>query len=463
MKSLVLIFYGLFISIILNAQYEVGDEGANVSIQINDIDNKNEIVSYNSSRRLIPASLTKIITTSAALQMLGPDYTYKTKFICKGNIIKGRLNGNLIIEAGGDPTLGSKYFDSTNPDSLFYQIVNWLHENGIREISGKVIIRSSAINYSSPRLWEDIGNYYGAYPHEFNWRDNTVIVTLSSSETGSLCNIISLEPSIEPYKLDCRVVAANHNKDSAYVYGLPEMDEWWIEGSIPSNRSSFKIKAAMPDPQKTFIKELTQYLEINHIKIGQETIAIHSSEDNMDTYIFESPKLSEIIKVVNHKSNNLFADMILLTLAKEFNNQYSWDLGVQVVTGFWNDRIDFKNNFRIKDGSGLTPKNLITTKGMVELLSWMRDNSEYFDVFKASLAIGGETGTLKSVFKHNGLKNRVFGKSGSMEGVLGYCGYFIDKQGNYNAFCYIANNYIIETKLVRKQMDSTLTQLILDH
>ncbi len=463
MKFLVLIFYSLFFSIILNAQYEVGDNGASVSIQINDIDSKNEIVSYNSSRRLIPASLTKIITTSAALQLLGPDYTYKTKFTCKGNIIKGRLNGNLIIDAGGDPTLGSKYFDTTNPDSLFHHILLWLHENRIREISGKVIIRSSAINYSSPRLWEDIGNYYGAYPHEFNWRDNTVNVTLSSSETGSVCNIISLEPSIEPYKLECRVVSANHNKDSAYVYGLPEMDEWWIEGSIPSNRSAFKIKAAMPDPQMTFIKELTQYLEINDIKIGKETITIHSSEDNRATYIFESPKLSEIIKVVNHKSNNLFADMILLTLAKEFCNQYSWDLGVQVVKDFWNDRIDFKNNFRIKDGSGLTPKNLITTRGMVELLSWMKDNSEYFDVFKASLAIGGESGTLKSVFKHNDLKNRVFGKSGSMEGVLGYCGYFIGKQGNYNAFCYIANNYIIETKLVRKQMDSTLTQLILDH
>ena len=75
---------------------------------------------------------------------------------------------------------------------------------------------------------------------------------------------------------------------------------------------------------------------------------------------------------------------------------YSWDMGVSVVKDFWNERIDFENNFRIKDGSGLTPKNLIATQGMVDLLTWMKNNSEYFDVFKASLAIGGESGTLKS-------------------------------------------------------------------
>jgi len=178
---------------------------------------------------------------------------------------------------------------------------------------------------------------------------------------------------------------------------------------------------------------------------------------------YHSPKLSDIIKVVNHKSNNLFADMILLTISKEFKQVYSWDMGVSVVKDFWNERIDFENNFRIKDGSGLTPKNLIATQGMVDLLTWMKNNSEYFDVFKASLAIGGESGTLKSVFKNPSLKNKVFGKSGSMEGVLGYCGYYIDKKAHYNAFCIITNNYLIETKEVRTHIDNTLTKLILSN
>ncbi len=463
MKIYIVILLSLYNSLLIYSQYNIEDNGASVSLKIKAINTNTDVINYHSHQRLIPASLTKIITTSTALQLLGPDYCYKTRFICKGDLFNGQLNGDLIVEPGGDPTLGSKYFKDTNPEVLFSKIQQWLQGNGILKIKGKILIKSLALPYSSPRLWEDIGNYYGAYPQEFNWRDNTVNVILSSKETGRLCDVVSIQPDISPYKMDCKVIAANHNKDSAYVYGLPEIEDWWIEGSIPSNRTGFKIKAAMPDPKSTFINELTNYLETNDISINHETISDNSLKNDLCVYTYISPKFSEIIKIVNHKSNNLFADMILLTLAKEFKNIYSWDLGVQVVKDFWDDKIDFKNNFRIKDGSGLTPKNLITTKGMVDLLSWMKNHSLYFDVFKSSLAIGGKTGTLKSVFKNNDLKNRVFGKSGSMEGVLGYCGYFIGNHGKYSAFCYIANNYLIETKLVREQMDKTLTQLILDH
>ncbi len=462
MKTCLFLFCCIFYSFIINGQYQIGDRGTGVSMCIKMIGSKKELVSYHSNLRLIPASLTKIITTSTALELLGPDYTFKTKFVCSGKVQNGCLEGNLIIQAGGDPTLGSRYFNSTNSDSLFKHIFHWLQENDIKEISGTVYVQASEISYSSARLWEDIGNYYGAYPHEFNWRDNTVKVTLASEETGSLCKIVSLRPSIEPYSIKCKVLAADHNKDSAYVYGLPEIKQWWIEGSIPSNRSGFIIKAAMPDPARTFEKELSSYLQVKGIHILKKEIKPYFSNDSHLSCIFYSPRLSEIIKVINHKSNNLFADMLLLTLAKQFGNQYSWDIGVKVVCDFWNDRIDFTNNFRIKDGSGLTPKNLITTKGMVDLLLWMKDNSDYFDVFKASLAIGGQNGTLKSVFNHENLRNRIFGKSGSMEGVLGYCGYYIGINGKYHAFCCVANNFTVETKLVRNQMDSTLTQLILN-
>ncbi|MCW3787073.1 D-alanyl-D-alanine carboxypeptidase/D-alanyl-D-alanine endopeptidase [Plebeiibacterium sediminum] len=444
-------------------QLNIPDKGAIISMSISDINTGNDIVSLNSQTRLIPASLTKIITTATALELLGPEYTFKTQIIGKGEIVDGQLKGDIVVIAGGDPTLGSRYFDQTEPELLFKEIIEWLRIEGIHSIRGRILVKSADIGYSSPRLWEDIGNYYGVYPQAFNWRDNTVTVTLASEDVGSVCNIVSVKPEIFPYQYDCKVESASHSKDSAYVYGLPEIKKWWIEGSIPSNRSSFKIKAAMPDTKLVFVNELTQYLTENNIVIQQVNFGEDEIAKSRIVFDCKSPKLSEIIKVVNHKSHNLFADVLLLSLAKEYKDQYSWDIGVQIIRDFWKDKIDFESNFRLRDGSGLTPKNLVTTDGMVHLLMWMKNNSSYYDVFKSSLAIGGQTGTLKSVFKNPELRNKVFGKSGSMEGVLGYCGYFINKSGHYEAFCVIANNYLIKTKEVRKQMDETLTNYFLEY
>ncbi len=462
MKYFVILLY-VIISISGYGQLNISDKGALVSMTISDVESEKEIISQNSQLRLIPASLTKIITTATALELLGPDYTFNTQIVCTGTVTDGQLNGDIVINGGGDPTLGSKYFDQTNPELLFDRIIDCLKKEGIHTIKGRVLVESTDIGYSSPRLWEDIGNYYGVYPRGFNWRDNTVKVTLASKEVGSVCKVVSVKPEIYPYQLDCKVLSAAHNKDSAYVYGLPEIENWWIEGSIPTNRSSFIIKAAMPDTKQVFANELYHYLIKNNIEIYREIYKDDDIKQSRVVYINKSPKLAEIIKVVNHKSHNLFADVLFLSLAKEFKDEYSWDIGVQIIKDFWSDKIDFDKHFRLRDGSGLTPKNLVTTEGMVELLIWMKNNSNFYDVFKSSLAIGGQSGTLKSVFKNPKLRGRVFGKSGSMEGVLGYCGYFINNSGNYQAFCVIANNYLIKTKEVRKHMDETLTNYILGY
>ncbi len=464
MKFNILILLFVFGSITtVFSQLKISDEGSIVSMKIMEVNSKYDIVNQNSQIRLIPASLTKLITTATALELLGPDYRYKTNFVCGGDIINGQLLGDIHVQAGGDPTLGSKYFEETAPELVFKNILSWLKEKGIHSIKGGIFVDSSKIGYSSPRLWEDIGNYYGVYPQSFNWKDNTVKVTLASKKVGTVCRVVSIDTDISPYILDCKVKAASHHKDSAYVYGLPEINKWWIEGSIPSNRAAFNVKAAMPDPKMIFSRELSNFLEKNHVSVKQEVVLDDEVKDTKIVYTHYSPKMSEIIKVVNHKSHNLFADMLLLTLAKEYYQCYSWDRGTQVIKDFWKDKIDFENNFRLRDGSGLTPKNLISTEGMVELLTWMNENSSYFNVYKNSLAVGGKSGTLKSVFKNTQLKNKVFGKSGSMEGVLGYCGYYLNTKGNYCAFSAIANNFMIKTKQVRMEMDEALTNYILSY
>lgn len=462
MKKVVLYWILSFLQTVLFAQFTLPDKGAIISAKVQ-VDSGEILFSQHEQLRLIPASLTKIVTTATVLELLGSDYLFKTYFYyAQESIVDGVLKGNIYVVSGGDPTLGSKYFEQTHPDLLFYQLVKALKNKGIVRVEGDVVVESDQISLSAPRLWEDMGNYYGASPKGFNWKDNTVVVTLQSGLVGSLCKVVEMRPKFSPYKLDCRVKAASHNKDSAYVYGTADMRHWWIEGSIPANRSSFTIKAAMPNPILGFKDDLVKFMRKNGIDI-QKGFNVDQDKKRVLLFEYKSPFLSEIIKVVNHRSNNLFADQLLLTLAKEKKGKATWDNGNAVVREFWKNKIDFEFNFRLRDGSGLTPKNLISAKGMVQLLCWMKNESSNYPCFANSLAVGGESGTLHSVFKHPTLNGRVKGKSGSMEGVLGYCGYLTTLLGKQAAFCVIANNFMVTTQKIRQVMDAELTQLILEN
>ena len=96
---------------------------------------------------------------------------------------------------------------------------------------------------------------------------------------------------------------------------------------------------------------------------------------------------------------------------------------------------------------------------MVELLQWMDVHSLNREIFQESLAKGGQSGTLKSVFRSPELEGKVIGKSGSMEGVLGYCGYFTADDGDNLAFCFVVNNYLDPAREIRQKMDGILTEV----
>ena len=99
-----------------------GLENASISFQVIDLSNSSEISSYNSNTVLPTASTAKLFSTATALDILGPDYQAKTRVYSDGEIDSlGTLNGNLWIRGGGDPSLGSKYFNNPSERLNFFQ------------------------------------------------------------------------------------------------------------------------------------------------------------------------------------------------------------------------------------------------------------------------------------------------------------------------------------------------------
>lgn len=274
---------------------------------------------------------------------------------------------------------------------------------------------------------EDMANYYGAPPAAVTWRDNTFELFLKSpDQIGSVCEVVRTDPVFSDIRFQSSVKAAASRKDSAYIFGYPGSTEWEVRGSIPASQSSFRIKGALPFPGIRLGEEVAALLSPG----GKIDVKISSRPFNYDRLIklteIESPPVREIIQVVNQKSHNLLADHLFLAAGRTENTAYYWDVSRHHFEKFWEERLSL-TPVRILDGSGLSPKNLVSADFMVGVLKFMYQSSN-FDLFRSSLAVGGQSGTLVHMWKAPALQGKVMAKSGYMEGTLGYCGYIYTKR-----------------------------------
>jgi len=462
-KKLGLIFFlGVYFSSnSLFAQNINAGTGSIVSVKVESIISGKIIESVNEDLLMTPASTLKAASTVMALEILGSNYSFVTELYSRGTVNNGVLKGDLIIKGAGDPTLGSKYFSSTSAQKVISFIHSELNKAGIRQITGDIYIDESlfaANKYPDGRLWEDMANYYGAAPSALTWCDNTFTLVLSSGdEPGSFCNVVETIPALRNIDFTSTVKAVAGNKDSAYIYGYPGLRKWELRGSMPLGRSSFRIKGSLPFPGMHFGYELASGFSNN--TYNPEVIVVNKSYDysklNKVTEIV-SPKVGDIIKVINHRSVNLFADHLFLALTKA--NFYSWDNSRELFYDFWESRVSMPY-IRILDGSGLSPLNLVTTGFMVDVLKYAYLSSN-FDVFKSSLAVGGQQGTISGMWKHASDRGRVYAKSGYMKGTLAYCGYIYTPKNDVLVFSIMVNNMTADLNTVRAGIESYVSLLI---
>jgi D-alanyl-D-alanine carboxypeptidase/D-alanyl-D-alanine-endopeptidase (penicillin-binding protein 4) len=443
----------------------IGDE-ASVSALVVNIDLGDTLLMANPNALLVPASTLKLLTTGAALEMLGPDFKYRTQIYTVGSISQGVLNGQLLVVGGGDPTLGSSVFSAPSQSTAFEQIFLMLQKVGITHVNGYLLVDASYFPSLLPppgRIWEDIGNYYGALPCGLNYRDNTFFAILSSPSMPNLpCKLLGTEPELPGMSFKCKVVSSSVNQDSAYIYGLEGTKQWTIEGAIPAGQSNFRIKGALPFPPSVFAKECVDYLLAKGIlfsgqpKVNDPTVDVSSKASIGE---IESVPLSQTINYINVYSNNLLADNLYLTLAKKSGNEVSWQNAKQELTHYWQNRIKSGAGLSFADGNGLSPKNKVSARQFVDVLTYMK-KSQYFDIYISSLAIGGKTGTLKNLWTSPDTVGRVFAKSGTLNGVVAYSGYFLNSKNQWCAFSITVNNSIKKNSEIRRVIESTVADCI---
>jgi serine-type D-Ala-D-Ala carboxypeptidase/endopeptidase (penicillin-binding protein 4) len=443
---------------------------ASVSICIEDATTGSTIFEYNSAKSLMPASVQKLITSAAAIEILGPDYTFKTGLGYSGTLdtVTGLLKGNIIIRGGGDPSLGSKNF----PDHYKDFLGSWTNEIlslGIKKVEGKVLSEDSYYDFQPvpPKwLWEDEGNYYGAGVFGLSVFDNTYQIHLNTVSEGKTVKITGVNPEECSYELTNRLIAYG-STDEGYVFAAPYSESGWIEGSVPAGRKDFILNGSIPDPPLLLARMLSNRLTKAGIAVSEEPSSsrregLKSPDDFVHITETTSPTLKEIAVVLNHESVNLYAEHLIKELGRKFSNQGSTAAGLEVLMKFLREQGINTDGLFMEDGSGLSPLNGVSSRTLSDILLYMKNQGKYFTEYYSTFPEPGKEGTLKRHFLDPVFDSHLKAKTGSMTRVRSYAGYLTTLKGNEMVFTFIVNNYSGPSPKLLLGMEDILKQIILN-
>lgn len=444
-----------------------------------------KVAEYNSSVRMLPASNTKLITTGLALNELGNDFRFKTSIAYSGTIEDGVLKGDLYIVGGADPTIGARDSVAVPLQTTFSSWLGYIQKAGVKKIEGRVIGDGRYVDGEYQNLsWQIEDGFNG---------DGTGMTGLSFYENLQDAKvtpgkIVGAPVSVEPVYPEtpwmnwyntCTTAPKGEGNDLYYACtNLAPVAS--LSGTYAMDQGTKRLTCANSYGAMTCAYYFYRFLEQSGILAEDGPADIDplgvirdfdsSSEDaetaepvkNLQTLgVYESPDLKDIVRQTNHVSDNFYAETILRTLAKEQTGSARYDscaaaehralekLGVKLI-----------DHVQILDGSGLGRKNYISPAFFVEFLTAMH-GTPVFDAYLKSLPQPGKYGTLSTRMSSTSqaVKNRIYMKSGSLNGVRCFSGYILPSTGNAEdtiVFSIMTNNTIATTSKINFIMDKII-------
>jgi D-alanyl-D-alanine carboxypeptidase/D-alanyl-D-alanine-endopeptidase (penicillin-binding protein 4) len=423
---------------------------------------------------LVPASNMKLISTGAAVHHLVPEFRFETSIGHDGEITEGVLSGNVYIIGGGDPTLGSTDSIATPIEKVFSQWHAMLKNAGISQINGRIIGDGSLFDQTMEHptwLMEDIGTYYGAGTTGLMFYENMQSFRVSAgASVGDSVNITPSYPQTPwmEFRYSC-TTGENGTGDKLFLYTSDLAPVAEVRGTFGLDRTAKRLDCSNKFPEYTCAYYFKEYLNQNGIacdsigdfKLDKEWIRRGEIKELGKTY---SPQLRRIIFETNHISNNVFAETLLRSLGREMTGDACYESSciaiANILTGLG---IDTSRGARIKDGSGLSRQNYISSDFFCRFLLGMME-SPHFEHFVNSLPSPGSDGSMiYNMRKYSdSIKSRIKVKSGSMNGVRCYSGYVIPTDGGKEdviIFSLMINNCTSSSGQMRNLMDSIMAEL----
>ncbi|MGB8250038.1 MAG: D-alanyl-D-alanine carboxypeptidase/D-alanyl-D-alanine-endopeptidase [Azonexus sp.] len=409
---------------------------ASVAIVVQPVDTAQPLVAHNAARAMNPASVMKLVTTYAALDLLGPAWTWKTTAWVDTAAVNGVLSGNLYLKGSGDPRFAIEHL---------WGLLRQLRVRGIQQINGDVVLDRTV--FDVPAI--DPGAFDDKPMRPYNVGPDGLLINLRALRFTLLPDNgkprLLMETPSDGLRVDNQLRAGEGGcgsnwKDFISIRLIPENNgnrlEFTGTYSPLCGEKALNLAPLPADGQaggliRALWKELGGTLggqvRGGTVPVGSRLIATH-----------ESPPLADTVRDINKYSNNVMAQQVYLTLGNE-SAPATAERARQRIADWLNARGLRFAELEIENGSGLSRSERISADSLNRLLldAW---KNPVMPEFVSSLPIVGIDGTMKKRLNGSEATGRAHIKTGTLDSVKTAAGYALDARGRRYAVTFLINH-----------------------
>lgn len=393
---------------------------------------------FNADVSVNPASTMKLVTSYAALEMLGPNHQWKTEFYTDGTLSGGILRGNLYLKGGGDPKL--------NMEKLWL-LMRDLRANGVQQVTGDLVLDRSFFNQPQLPQFNDDGNDDNK---PFLVKPDAAMVNLKAlrfvarNDSGRV--LVSVEPPIASIRIENTVKAINSKQCTGGVRYNPVTQAdgsvtVTVAGQLGDGCSSQTYLSLLDHATYTAGAVRAIWQELGGSIQGRDLQGAVPKDAKLLARAF-SPDLAEIIRDINKYSNNTMAQQLFLSLGAKYRTSADSDdaMAAQRVVRQWLAKKGITApHLVMENGSGLSRAERVSAREMANMLqaAW---HSPYSAEFVSSMPIAGMDGTMRKRLKTTAMRGEAHVKTGTLNTVRAIAGFSRDNNGNTWAVVAILND-----------------------
>lgn len=415
-------------------------------------DHPSVVLDTNAKKKMIPASVTKVVTASAVLEAFPPGHKFKTQLLrnSENKVSEGVLKGSLYLKGGGDPSFVS--------ENMWF-LVNHFLRNGIKKIEGDIIVDDSlfdSVRFDGSRQENRVDRAYDAPvgAMSFNW--NSVNIFVRPSKVGSTANVF-LDPENKYLKLNntTKTVSGDEQK----IVADRKDNTISVSGKMGQATKEAVIFKSVLEPDLWSGENLKSFLKQRGIEVQGEVKAGMAPSRFEVLAEVESKSIESILADMNKFSNNYVAEMLTKNLATLDKTPGTLSAGIKKI----NDHLKVlkipAEQYEIYNPSGLTRENKMSAFALWNVLENLKNNFRVYPEFITSLPIAGIDGTLKKRMKNSPAERWVRAKTGFLTGVVALAGYAGRSDGRVFTFAFIYNGSVDEAR-IRNTFDQILIHLV---
>ena len=429
---------------------------ASVGIAIEALPEGRMLYRHNEHQLLMPASNMKILTTSAALNLLGADFKFRTMLVQRGD--------DLILVGDGDPAFGDAELlkkSGLSAITVFEQWVTQLKGKTFRHVLvDDSIFEPSAIH---PR-WDarQFQNKFSAEVSGMTFNLGSIDLAVKSAPGGDAIFRMTPPTHYTPVRNTCVTGARAGGRGGVIVTRLPNSNEISLRGGCTATEVSVSI--TVHDPALMAATVLAETLSSGGVRftgsVGRDRSVrgkIASGNPAITVLAVHETALSVALDRANKDSVNLYAECLAKRMGAAQGGEGSWETGSAAVSGFLKRIGIADTEFKVDDGCGLSRDNRVTANAIVQILQ-TNFVGRYRDEFMNSLAVGGKEGTLENRFKE--MRGRLIAKTGYIANVSALSGYLKGRDDQWYAFSILMNGVASGANGHAKQLQESIVKAI---